>query len=63
MPQRDRAIVDPHISSSQATERNQAAIRLLTHWLREDTKVESDTWERLKAELDRDRLSDRTLFP
>ena len=43
-------------------ERNQVAIRLLNTWLLEDAKVESDTWELLKASLDRDRLSGRRLW-
>ena len=45
----------------QQKERNQAAIRLMNTWLHEDEAVEPDTWELLKSELDRDRLSARRL--
>ena len=43
-------------------ERNRSAIRLMNTWLYEDAAVESDTWELLKSELDRDRLSRRKLW-
>ena len=43
-------------------ERNRSAIRLVNTWLYEDAAVESDTWELLKSELDRDRLSRRRLW-
>ena len=43
-------------------ERNESAIRLVNTWLHEDAAVESDTWELLKSELDRDRLSRRRLW-
>ena len=43
-------------------ERNRSAIRLVNTWLYEDAAVESDTWELLKSELDRDRLSRRKLW-
>ena len=43
-------------------ERNRSAIRLVNTWLHEDAAVESDTWELLKSELDRDRLSRRRLW-
>ena len=43
-------------------EQNQSAIRLVNTWLHEDAAVESDTWELLKSELDRDRLSRRRLW-
>lgn len=76
MPPSERAIVDPHIQSEPtATDRNEAAIQLVDAWLREDApslgarllshlSIESqpDSWEHLKAELDRDRPSDRKLF-
>ncbi len=42
--------------------RNRMAIRLMDVWLDEDAAVESDTWELLKSELDRDRLSTRRLW-
>jgi hypothetical protein len=42
----------------------EAAIRLLSEWLREDQEVSDDgSWDRLKAELDRDRTSRRPMFP
>jgi len=72
MPQKGRAMMDlPIPSKAAAAERNGAAIRLLDAWLREDTPLiasrrprpESDTWEQLKAELDRDRPAARKLFP
>ena len=43
-------------------ERNQPAIRLVNTWLHEDATVEPDTWELVKSELDRDRLSGRRLW-
>ena len=43
-------------------ERNRSAIRLVNTWLHEDTAAESDTWELLKSELNRDRLSKRRLW-
>lgn len=62
MPQRANAIVERHPANG-VTERNQAAIQLIDTWLHEDAlSVEPDTWEQLKAELDRDRPSDRKLF-
>lgn len=45
---------------------NEAMIRLLTEWLHEDrcaSASDEASWERLKAELDNDRLSARPLFP
>ena len=72
MPQRERAIGEPHTpSEATVTERNQAAIQCLDAWLREDAPTfgerpfrsgEHDSWEQLKAELDQDRPSDRKLF-
>ena len=38
-------------------EHNQKAVQLLKNWMREDAEAESSTWELLKSELDRDRLS------
>lgn len=46
-----------------ASLRNQAAIALLESWLREDSTRGAGDWERVKAELDRDRPSARKLFP
>ena len=49
--------------SPEDSERRAAAIRLLSEWLREDQEVSDDgSWDRLKAELDRDRPSERPLF-
>ena len=76
MPPSERAIVDPHIQGEPtAADRNQAAIQLIEAWLREDTpslgarflahlsaESQPDSWDSLKAELDRDRPSDRKLF-
>lgn len=53
----------PGAATCRQTERNRAAIHLVTAWLREDARIESDTWDSLKSQLDRDRLSGRTLFP
>jgi hypothetical protein len=62
MPQRANAIVERHPANG-VIERNQAAIQLIDAWLREDAlSTEPDTWEQLKAALDRDRPSDRKLF-
>lgn len=74
MPQSEGAIVKrPTARETPASERNQAAIELLGTWLREDAPSfserlfehlsdEPDSWELLKAELDRDRPSERKLF-
>ena len=43
-------------------EHNQKAVQLLKNWMREDAEAESGTWELLKSELDRDRLSGRKLW-
>lgn len=43
-------------------ERNRTAIRLLNAWLHEDAEVESDTWDLLKSDLDRDRFSGSRLW-
>lgn len=42
--------------------RNRAAVELLETWLCEDAEVERDSWNLLKSELDRDRLSSRRLW-
>ena len=52
----------PAATVRQRKERNRTAIRLLSAWLHEDAEVESDTWDLLKSELDRDRLSGRRLW-
>ena len=63
MRQQKRTIELPDVGEASA-ERNQAAIRLLDAWLREDASApaESDTWEQLKTALDRDRPAGRKLF-
>jgi uncharacterized protein (DUF433 family) len=42
-----------------------SAVDLVDSWLKEDSKVEGglQSWEQLKQQLDRDRLSSRPLFP
>ena len=52
----------PAATVRHCKERNRTAIRLLNAWLHEDVDVESDTWDLLKSELDRDRLSGRRLW-
>ena len=42
--------------------RNRKALQLLKNWMIEDVEADSDTWELLKSELDRDRLSGRKLW-
>lgn len=63
MRQQKRTIELPDVGEASA-ERNQAALRLLDAWLREDASApaESDTWELLKTALDRDRPAGRKLF-
>lgn len=39
-----------------------AAIALLKSWYEEDPDEQKKSWERLRAGLDEDRLSDRKLF-
>jgi uncharacterized protein (DUF433 family) len=43
----------------------ESVIGLLDSWLEEDSKREggAESWEQLKRSLDRDRLSNRPLFP
>lgn len=53
----------PGTATREQTERNRAAIELVTTWLREDARIESDTWDSLKSQLDRDRSPERVLFP
>ena len=52
----------PAATVRQRKECNRTAIRLLNAWLHEDAEVESDTWDLLKSDLDRDRLSGRRLW-
>jgi len=72
MPPSEGTIVE---REPRAADRNQAALQLIETWLREDTpslgtrllahlagEPEADSWDNLKAELDRDRSSDRKLF-
>ena len=42
-----------------------SAVDLVDSWLKEDSKVEGglESWEQLKQELDKNRLSGRPLFP
>ena len=42
--------------------RNQEAMDLVESWLLEDVALESDSWDVLEAELNRDRLSERKLW-
>ena len=53
----------PGTATGEQTERNRAAIELVTTWLQEDARIESDTWDSLKSQLDRDRSPERVLFP
>jgi hypothetical protein len=43
--------------------RNEAAIRLLDAWCKEDAQEQQETWAFLKQALEEDRLSARKLFP
>ena len=54
--------LSPAATVRQRKECNRTAIRLLNAWLHEDAEVESDTWDLLKSDLDRDRLSGRRLW-
>ena len=53
----------PRTGIRKQSERNRGAVQLMKAWLREDASIESDTWDLLKSQLDRDRLSGRALFP
>ena len=53
----------PGTATGEQTERNRAAIEIVTTWLREDARIESDTWDSLKSQLNRDRSPERVLFP
>jgi hypothetical protein len=39
------------------------AVSLLDEWLTDESGYEKETWPKLKEALDRDRLSNRPLFP
>ena len=52
----------PRTEIRKQSERNKAAVQLLKAWLRADASIESDTWDLLQSQLDRDRLSGRVLF-
>jgi hypothetical protein len=43
-------------------ERIEAAIRLLDEWAADDSGYDEDTWPKLRATLEEDRLSARSLF-
>jgi hypothetical protein len=43
--------------------RNEAAMRLLDAWCKEDAQEQQETWAFLKQALEEDRLSARKLFP
>ena len=62
MPQRASAIGE-RLPVNEPPARNRAAIQLIDSWLRVDTlSTEAESWEQLKAALDRDRPSDQKLF-
>ena len=42
--------------------KNQAALQLLRTWCIEDTQEQAETWTVIKAALEEDRLSDRSLL-
>ncbi len=47
----------------EISEQNSKAIELLDSWINEDNEQEQkETWEYLKKELDKNRLSDRKFF-
>jgi hypothetical protein len=47
----------------EISEKNSKAIELLDSWINEDNEQEQkETWEYLKKELDKNRLSDRKFF-
>ncbi|HBE27759.1 MAG TPA: hypothetical protein DDW25_02595 [Ktedonobacter sp.] len=45
------------------SQRNRALIQLLKSWREGDEQEQRSTWEYLKQALDKDRLSERKLFP
>ena len=54
----------PAVIDVQQLQKNQAAISLLNSWVDEgSTEEDTQAWETLKTHLDKDRLSDRPLFP
>jgi isochorismate hydrolase len=52
------------IVNTEQSQKNQAAIALLDSWLdeNEDASEHQQTWNYLKKAMDKDRLSDRSLF-
>jgi hypothetical protein len=53
------------VIDAEQAQKNQAAIDLLDSWLgdTEDASEHQQAWDFLKTALDKDRLSDRPLFP
>jgi hypothetical protein len=49
--------------SAAPTEDVDSAVSLLDEWLNDESGYEEETWPKLKEALDRDRLSNRPLFP
>jgi len=58
-----RLVVERERTEVARRDRNAAAIELLRAWRAGDEAHQRETWQQLKEDLDRDRLSNRKLFP
>ena len=57
-----QAVEQPKQESASTPERSREAIELLDEWLADESGYDEETWPELKAALERDRLSDHSLF-
>jgi ferritin-like metal-binding protein YciE len=49
------------ISAAQQA-KNEAAVRLMKEWLKDESGYDEETWPRLKAAIEANRLSSRSRF-
>lgn len=49
-------------ADSEQSRRAEEAIRLLDEWMADDSGYDEETWPKLRAALEADRLSSRRLF-
>jgi len=55
------SVVDVEGTETQRL-KNQAALQLLQAWRTDDAQEQAETWMAIKETLEKDRLSDRSLF-
>jgi len=57
----DAPSVGEKISAVQQA-KNEAAVRLMKEWLKDESGYDEETWPRLKAAIEANRLSSRSRF-